>query len=57
VPYVVSPFPVRQIAELPSVIGSRPSNRHRDQPPRIRIARSMQRVSDSVRKRLFNLLH
>jgi glycosyl transferase family 25 len=56
VPYVVSPFLVT-ITELPSRIGARMPDRHRDQPLSVRIGRRLQRASDGLRKRAFNLVH
>jgi glycosyl transferase family 25 len=55
VPYVVRPFPVRQRTDFESRIGTRGKDRHRGQPLRIQIQRRLQRISDGVRKRAFNL--
>jgi glycosyl transferase family 25 len=55
VPFVVRPFPVRQRADLASRIGARPAGRHRGLSLAWRLRRRLQRVRDSLAKRLFNL--
>ncbi len=56
-PYIVRPFPVRQRADLASRIGARPAGRHRGLSPGWRLRRRIQRVRDSLAKRLFSLRH
>lgn len=53
VPFIVRPFPVRQRADLASRIGARPAGRHRGLSPAWRLRRRLQRVRDSLAKRLF----
>lgn len=55
VPYVVRPLPVRQKANFPSRIGARGAMGRRGQPFKVQVRRRLQRISDSIRKRLFNL--
>ncbi|WP_145735102.1 glycosyltransferase family 25 protein [Nitrospirillum pindoramense] len=52
-PYLVRPIPVRQRTDMDSRIGARPAGRHEGQPLAIQLARRWQRLSDSVRKRLY----
>jgi glycosyl transferase family 25 len=56
-PYVVRPFQVHQAEDFGSSTGARALDRRRAQPLPVRVRRRLQRLSDSVRKRAFNLAH
>ena len=56
-PYVVRPFAVNQADRFGSHSPDRSLARRRAQPLAIRARRRIQRLVDSVRKRVFNLLH
>jgi glycosyl transferase family 25 len=53
VPYVVRPFPVRQRGEMETRSGTREPSRKLGQPIFVRSLRRLQRLADSVQKRLF----
>ncbi len=57
IPHAVRPFPVDQGDDFGSHSGDRSNARRRDQPMLVRIRRRLQRMEDSVRKRMFNLTH
>ncbi len=54
-PYVVRPFPVRQRQDFSSSIGERDPGRRHNMPPLVRLQRRIQRLQDSLGKRIFNL--
>jgi glycosyl transferase family 25 len=56
-PYVVRPFPAHQAEDFGSSTGVRALDRRATQPLPVRVRRRIQRLSDSVRKRAFNLAH
>ncbi|MDE2583681.1 MAG: glycosyltransferase family 25 protein [Rhodospirillales bacterium] len=54
-PYVVRPFPVRQLPAFESSIGARPPGAGEDQPADIVLARRLERLRDSVKRRVYLL--
>jgi glycosyl transferase family 25 len=56
-PFVVRPFQVHQGEDFGSSTGVRPLDRRSTQPLSVRVRRRLQRVTDGVRKRAFNLAH
>lgn len=57
VPYVVRPFPARQLPAFKSSIGDRSGNRNKGESFRQYLARRHQRLMDSIKKRLYILLN
>ncbi len=57
VPFVVRPFPAHQRQDFSSSIGERNPNRRHNMPFKVRFQRRVQRLQDSLRKRLFNVFH
>ena len=55
VPYVVRPFPVRQMDVFESRIGQRDPRRRRSLPLSARIGHRLQRIRDSIAKRIWRL--
>lgn len=56
-PYIVRPFPVRQLPQFTTSIGDRSGDRNKGEHFSQFLARRCQRLSDSVRKRLYFMLH
>ncbi len=55
VPFVVRPFPIWQIADVPTLIGERGRNSETREPLAAYARRRLARVADSVSKRVFRL--
>ncbi len=56
-PYIVRPLPVLQREDFGSSTGVRAHDRRSTQPLPVRVGRRLQRLTDAVRKRAFNLAH
>ncbi len=56
-PYIVRPLPVTQSDDFGSHSVGRGQERRRAQPPHVRVTRRVQRLRDSMAKRVFNLTH
>jgi len=52
-PYIVRPFPARQLAEFDSRIGDRTGNRNKGETFKQYVSRRLQRLTDSIKKRVY----
>jgi glycosyl transferase family 25 len=57
VPYVIRPFPVRQRRDFASTIGGRSPERRVKEAFMMRMRRRTQRMTDGLRKRVFNFTY
>lgn len=56
-PYVVRPFPVKQLPQFETSIGNRPPKRHKNLPWNLYLQKRYQRIVDSIQKRVWSFTH